>query len=328
MKWFKILLLLLGFFVVVWLLLDTGIANIKQELYNLGPWGILFLLPYIAVYIFDTLGWKYSFCREIKTPFSLLFHIRLAGEAINYTTPTAYIGGEPVKAYILSKKGIPFTHGLASVVIGKFLMTVVEVIFILIGIEITVSTLGKRDSFFTWLIIFFLIFSVFLFFLLHFQKKGMGKFCVQWVRKIKFLSQAFSSDEAKIQEFDQILSKYYSKEKLSIALSCVYYFIGWCLGALEIYILLLLMGYEVTLPTAIALEAISVAIKGAGGFIPGSIGVQEGGQVWIFALFGYPKSLGLTFGILRRLREVFWILVGLAFLSKVWKKNTEMEEEK
>ncbi len=317
MKLLKIFLLLLGFFVIVWLLVDTGINNIFQELSRLGPWGFLFLLPYIAVYIFDTLGWKYSFCKEIVVPFSFLFRVRLAGEAINYTTPTAYIGGEPVKAYMLSQKGIPFTHGLASVVIGKFLMTVAEVIFIIIGIEITVNALGKRDSLFTWLIIFFLIFSAFLFFLFSMQKKGIGKLCIQWLRKIKFFSKAFDSDEEKIQEFDQILLKYYSKEKPSIVFSCIHYFLGWCFGALEIYILLMLMGYEITWPVAIALESISVAVKGAGAFVPGSIGVQEGGQVWVFALFGFPKSIGLTFSILRRLREVVWIFVGLLFLSMV-----------
>jgi hypothetical protein len=42
--------------------------------------------------------------------------------------------------------------------------------------------------------------------------------------------------------------------------------------------------------------------------------VQEGGQVLIFVAFGLTAPLAVTFGLLRRGRELLWIGFGLAVL--------------
>lgn len=319
MKLIKITLLVTGLLFTGWLVSQTGLDVIWQELVSLGPWWVLFLLPYMGVYFFDALGWKYSFLKETRVPYWLLFKARLAGESINYTTPTAYVGGEPVKAYILSKKeAAPMPDGLASVVIGKFLMTVTEVIFILIGILITVSIKDENQSLFWGLLLFFGAFLVFLGFMMIFQQKGLGKFFSEKTRKIQFISSYLDCHKEGIQEFDKILARYYRDEKSQMFLSSAFYFLGWLCGALEIYLILYLTGNPVSLTTAFAMEAISVAIKGAGFIVPGSIGIQDGGQVWVFIFFGFSASVGVTFAILRRVREVVWIVLGLFFLFREW----------
>lgn len=173
MKAIKIFALLLGIVFTGWLIKDAGPRKIWLELVKLGPWSLLFLIPYIFTYIFDTLGWKYSFSSKVKVPFSCLFKVRLAGESINYTTPTAYVGGEPVKAMILSKKGIPMSHGMSSVIIAKFLMTVTEVVFIIIGIELAVASMKERGILYWSLMIFCLVFGMSLLFFLSLQKKDL-----------------------------------------------------------------------------------------------------------------------------------------------------------
>ena len=65
---------------------------------------------------------------------------------VNMTTPTAYVGGEPLKAYLLKKHHVPMVEGLASVVIAKTTMTIAEVLFILLGIALGVWLLGGSDS--------------------------------------------------------------------------------------------------------------------------------------------------------------------------------------
>lgn len=99
------------------------------------------------------------------------------------------------------------------------------------------------------------------------------------------------------------------------AFACLHFFAAWCCGAFEIYIVLKLAGQNISIPQIFAMETMFVAIKGAGFLVPGSIGIQEGGQVWTFAFFGFSKSIGLTFSILRRTREIIWIIMGLLCLS-------------
>jgi uncharacterized membrane protein YbhN (UPF0104 family) len=71
----------------------------------------------------------------------------------------------------------------------------------------------------------------------------------------------------------------------------------------------------VSLTTALVLEAVSSAVRFATFMIPGSLGALEGGNVAIFAAFGLPGAAGLSFSLVRRLREAMWALVGLGALS-------------
>ena len=71
---------------------------------------------------------------------------RTAGEVVNMTTPTAYVGGEPLKAFLLKRHQIPMVDGLASVVIAKTIMTLAQVLFILVGIALAFWILGSSGS--------------------------------------------------------------------------------------------------------------------------------------------------------------------------------------
>ena len=52
----------------------------------------------------DAAAWRLAFVGRVP-PFSKLWSARLAGEAVNATTPTASVGGEPVKAFLLRSLG-------------------------------------------------------------------------------------------------------------------------------------------------------------------------------------------------------------------------------
>jgi hypothetical protein len=58
-----------------------------------------------------------------------------------------------------------------------------------------------------------------------------------------------------------------------------------------------------------------VFIKGGTFFIPGSLGAQEGGNLVLLLAFGYTDVMGMAFALLRRLRELVWIAIGLGCLA-------------
>ncbi len=317
MKLLKYILLFFGLGVVIWLIVDTGFDNILAQFRWLGMNSIWFLLPYCAVYACDCYGWRFSFARHIHLPsFVKMFRIRLAGEAINYTTPAAYIGGEPFKALMLSKTNVLLSHSLASVLIAKFLMTVAEVLFIIIGIQLAFLSFANRDLLIA-LIIGLLLFGgvLWLFFLL--QRRGLAKFLSKGIQKIRVAQQWLQSYEKAIAEFDIVLAQYY-EEKKQLGIACCCFFLSWCCGSMEIYIFLTLMDQPFQLYQIFVLEALFVSIKGAGMMVPGSVGIQEGGIVATMVLFGFAKPLGVTFSILRRVREIIWIVIGLYFFSQEW----------
>ena len=48
--------------------------------------------------------------------------------------------------------------------------------------------------------------------------------------------------------------------------------------------------------------------------VPAGIGVLEGSQLWLFTMLGYPADVGLAVGLAVRLRELLWVMPGLAYL--------------
>src|SRR5207247_8891257 len=120
---------------LVWFSHRAGVDTISRAFGTLGWSAPLILLPYALVFFLDTVGWRLSFgCALPKAiSFGTLFRIRWAGEALNNVVPSAYLGGEAVKVYLLHKRGLPVADGDASVIIGKTAQVLAEVIFIGFG---------------------------------------------------------------------------------------------------------------------------------------------------------------------------------------------------
>src|SRR5437867_6968827 len=124
---------------------NVGVAEVASHLRQIGWLAPLLPLPYIAVLMCDTQGWACAIpptAQAHVVPFWYLSLARLAGEAINDLTPTASIGGEPVKVYLLRARGLTTDAGLASVVVAKTTLTISQIVFILLGLPFFFSRLG------------------------------------------------------------------------------------------------------------------------------------------------------------------------------------------
>src|SRR5262245_51558583 len=106
----------LGALLLALLLRYAGIDEIHERLGDLGWWSPLILVPYLIVNVFDTLGWRRTLpaAAAARVPFFSLYLARMAGEAVNSVTPTAAVGGEPVKAHLLRSWGVTGSDGVAS----------------------------------------------------------------------------------------------------------------------------------------------------------------------------------------------------------------------
>ena len=87
-------LFLLGLAVLVGLVIHIGPATLAEEIHKLGFNILWILLPSVVGYALDAVGWRYTLGRHAqRIRFDRLFMTRMAGEAVNFTTPAAYLGG-------------------------------------------------------------------------------------------------------------------------------------------------------------------------------------------------------------------------------------------
>jgi uncharacterized protein (TIRG00374 family) len=329
----KLVLLVLGLFTLGFLVWHIGPGNIYDAAATLGPVALLvILIPSLIMYVIEAYGWKVTLGPTAKdVPFWRLLAIRTAGEVVNMTTPTAYVGGEPLKAYLLRKHKVPMVEGLASVVIAKTTMTIAEVLFILLGIALAFWTLGTSGSSGHTIAAALLSVGLLLFGTAAFvfvQRKGLFTWILALLRKIGLRIGFLESREDQLRSLDRTILEFYTHNRPAFYASTGLFFLGWLAEAMEVFVMIYYLGGPAMALSAISIGALSVFIKGGTFFIPGSLGAQDGGNLLLLKAFGYSDVTGITFALLRRFRELVWIGVGLLCLMLVGGRAAATQERR
>jgi len=79
----------------------------------------------------------------------------------------------------------------------------------------------------------------------------------------------------------------------------------------EIWIALFALGVSTSFTTALILESVAQAIRGALFLVPGALGVQEGGYLLVGGLLGIHGEAALALSLIRRVRELILGIPGL-----------------
>lgn len=318
----RLILLTLGLLTLGLIVWHIGPGNIYDAIARLGPGALLMILgPSVLMYVLEAHAWRMTLGRYADAvPFWRLLAIRTAGEVVNMTTPTAYVGGEPLKAYLLKRYGVPMVAGLASVVTAKTTMTLAQIAFILVGMAAGFWLLGTGGSpgqtaMATLISVGLLAFGVGGFIVI--QRRGIFASLLWVLRKVGLAIKPLASREEQLLELDRTIAAFYSQNRAGFLLSILLFFFGWLAETIEVYVMLLVLGEPVTILSSIAIGALSVFIKGGAFFIPGSLGAQDAGNLLLVTTFGYGEITGITFALLRRFRELVWVTVGLACLGLI-----------
>jgi len=294
---------------------DAIFASISQLSWRLA---VVVCFPFVLVTAFDTLGWHFAFLRA-RVRFPMLLGVRMAGESFNLTTPTAALGGEAVKAWMLSGR-VPLDESILSVVVAKTTIMIGQGLFLLVGIVITWNAGPQESRLLGWMVwLLALEVLAIVGFLIAQIRGGFG-----WVpRVLARLGLGRSRHGETVARLDRGLAWFYRNEPRRLMLSIFFHFAAWLLGSLEAYLMLYFLGIEVSLTTAAIIEALGTAIRFATFLVPASLGALEGGFVATFTALGLAPSAGVAFGLTRRVREIVWIAVGFVVFALIRPRSTQ-----
>ena len=321
MKLLKIVLIALGFYILYATIRGVGVENIYQNVASL-QWKLLPLLFfYPAIFAFDTLGWSYSFPRKLPAhiPFRGLYAIRIIGETLNAVVPfSASLGGEPVKAQLLRQRyDVALSEGYASILIVHTTFWASLNLFVIGGILATLKILPLPPVLWNSVLAFLLILGMAAALLIIGLHLGVFKRVHALGEKWNWWGSLSTDKSKKFLELDKQIKQFYTTDPRRFLLSTFYNFLGWFVGSFEVYYMAKILGMPIGLAEAWLFEALIQVLRIITFFIPSSIGAQEGGIVLIFQQFGYATPVGLTFAVIRRLREIVWIGLGLLLWSFV-----------
>jgi putative membrane protein len=313
MWWLERGLLAAGIVLFVFLVRRLGAGEVWDNLRLIG-WGFLLVLAQEGVsYCLNTLGWYFAFPPP-RPPirFRRLVAARLGGEAINNLTPTATIGGEVVRARML--EGLCDQHtAWASVAVAKLSQTAAQMVFVFVGLIFLVRDVPLPDGFRGGLFIGLAAISIGLAIGIALQQRGLFGAALRLAARLGM--RIPDSMHAQVARLDAEIARLY-QAPWAFAASVAGFFGGWCMGAVEVYIIMWCLQLAPTWGTAFTVEVLAVAVDALFFFVPAKAGVQEGSKALIFRLLGFDPAKGLVLGIVRRLRELAWSSVGLIVLAR------------
>ena len=291
-----------------------GIDSVLTNLQMVG-WGIVLIIAAeMLAFAANTLGWRAAFPAGVRAPScKRLLLARIAGDSINYLTPTANLGGEFVRVRMLQGQA-EVAPLVASVVVAKLTQTIGLVAFVAVGVLVVVDdtriSAGARWGIFWGLFLFAAVLAG----LLVMQRRGLLapalRLADRWPA-LRFLAPIRPS----IDQIDAEMARIHRESMGRIVFSSASFAVGYAAGIVESYLILWFFGVPASLELALAIEVLGVMLNNLMFFVPLRVGTQEAGKVLVFAMLGLNPAQGLAAGLISRIRELAWAFIGLAILA-------------
>jgi uncharacterized protein (TIRG00374 family) len=312
-----------GVVLLGWLVYRIGLRTVFESVERVG-WGFSAIVAFYAVIaILNTLAWRATTEDAQRVPFLVLLGFLLAGDAVNAVTPSAVVGGELVRIGLLRRR-MPGAAAAASVALAATCQFVAQLVFVLASLPIVFGEISGSNAEQGLLVLAGLGSAAAIAFILIVLLRGRSFFG----RIHGFLARRFperfgrTDGAARWRSLDESIFGALRERPGALARAFVLYLAAWTMGAVETALILFLLGAPVGIRGCVAIEALAVMVDTLLFFVPARIGTQEGGKYAIFRLFRLDQRIGFALGLVRRLRELVWPLVGLAVLAG-WQQRRE-----
>ena len=220
-----------------------------------------------------------------------------------------------MKVHLLRESGVQVDVAAASVVVAKTTIMVAELLFIALGLSLALGYVAVEPAVALSVTLGLIVMGLCLVGGLFLQRAGLFRHLVWVSRHIRFLAAFIDRHEGVLSSTERIVQAHLT-EKRRFAWSCLWFFVGWATGIVEVWAFLKILGLPADVPSALFVQVWSLVVTRLTTFIPGGFGAQEAGTVITFSILGLSAESAMAFAVLRRLRQLGWIVVSLGCLTK------------
>ncbi len=314
----KSLFFIVGFALFVFLINQFGIDNLLTNIKKTGWWTIPITGVWAFVYLLNAWAWTLvikSFKHKIA--FKDIFSISLSGFAINYITPVVNLGGEPYKIFAL-KEHLGLNSSVSSVALYSMLEFLSSFLFWFIAIILAVISLPLTTELQIVLGASFLFTLLGVWFFYSRHIKGIFNSLVNLITKLPYtakLTEKLNMKKTSLKIIDNQIIDLYTKQRTTFYASLSLEVIARIVASVEFIFILKAIGIEITLEDAIYINAFSSLMLNLFFFIPMGLGIREGSLFLIMGGLNITAAIGVYIGLINRVREFFWILIGLLLIQ-------------
>ena len=306
---------IVGVALFVYTLYGLDVDEVQASARRLGLALPLILLPGTVWHLLRTWGWAIAFPAESRPPFTRLFRVRMAADAIGFFTVRGVVG-DPLKPVLLWNRCPPEVT-TAAVALERLSVAVVSILFAGLFSAVAVSRLTMPvgwDAVFRGLAIGAIATLLLLAFVVKHRGDYLGRL-VTWVERITSKPLAGSPVVHFILEVEDVLLSLLRGDRRRLVILSVLPVVCYLLMALEVWLVFWAIGQPVSITESMAVETFSRLASVASAAIPANLGAMEAANK------GVSEGLGLAGGsvlaLTRRLRSLIWAGLGLALYPRV-----------
>ncbi len=311
----KYLYLALGAALFVALLAAFDTESALALVWDVGLIGLLGIgLAFALAFLLDVGVWLMclSTLRPSAAWFLRLARVRIAGESFNLIMPAGGFGGEPLKVVLLKvHHGLGYKETTAAIALARLIGLLAQWAFV--AAALVAMTMASRLSasmqaaaWVAFLVLTAMAASFALLPKLRLSSR-LSRSAVRrrWGNRLAHALTHIEDVEARVDGFS-------AAHRWRFIGALLLSFIRWTAGALETWLALYLLGFPLSLLEIIVIEAILQMSRSISFFIPANLGAQDGALALVAAALTGSPAAGLGVALLRRVRELLYIALGMA----------------
>ena len=293
------------------LLIRQGAPQVGVAFASAG-WAIAAVVIYhLTVPVFlDALAWWVLFPKSDRLSLWQLFWMRWIGESVSTLVPSAAVGGDIVRARLAAINGARLPVAAGTVLVDLTLGVFTQAAFTVLGVVLLVDVTGQRN-FVRPTLVGTLVGIVGVAGFYFVQRLGMFRFLAKIIARLAN-SPEWQSLVQGGETLDRTIRTLYARRR-AVVMCCVWTIISLVAGSGEIWIALHALDLHATFVNALILQSMVLTIRSAAFAVPGGLGVQEGGYLFVGNLLGIPGDAAFALSLIARVRELALGIPGLIF---------------
>ncbi len=315
--WVQVFAFLLGIGLLVFVINRVGVQPIFDALLRIG-FGFFILLGISGLrHVFRTIAMRAAVPTEHRRiSFMHAFAARLGGEAISFLTFTGPLLGEATKVALLRKR-IPLTYGVPALVVDNLLYNLSVVFFILSGACVMLFTYQLPP------LVYFVLIGIAGVAALGIVAAGLAAkrrimlltWAIDQVAQLRLSPKVLIKRRHHIHNLESKVYDFYKHHPAAFFGMIACNLLAHVASVVEVYGTLSILGYDARVAQAYVIESLTKVINFAFAFVPGTIGVYEGGTEVILRALGFAAATGVALALVRKAGIVFWTSIGLLVLT-------------
>jgi putative ABC transport system permease protein len=315
--WLQTLAFLGGAVFLFFLIRAVGVELIFSALSRVGFGFFIVVAANGARHVLRTIAMRLAVAPEHRR-FSFLqaFAARLGGESMGFLTFAGPLLGEATKVALLRKR-VPLVHGVPALVVDNLLynLSVVLVVFggaVLMLVAYPAPALAREVLL---VIAAGALLGMIAATMATRKRVTLLTGFIDRLARRGFRPGFIRTRRHHIYRIELTVYAFYKRRRAAFFSMIALDLASHVTSVFEVYITLWLLGFVPHAGSAYIIESLTKVINFVFAFVPGTIGVYEGGTGVILRTLGYATAIGVALALVRKAAIIFWTVIGVFVIT-------------